>query len=173
MKIKQKVDLTINFSLALIGIVAILLGILGFSNVKLLLVCIFILYALLNLIQFLLTNKSKDYEGLYTFIASITLSIICYVVDFKNVNNLTIVISAWVAMMSVIKFIKTDYYNDRKDRMWKIRIFTLLSFIIVGVLTSISLNYNSDVQVLILGYFFLIHGLLELVDPLTKYLIGR
>ena len=76
-------------------------------------------------------------------------------------------------MMSVIKFIKTDYYNDRKDRMWKIRIFTLLSFIIVGVLTSISLNYNSDVQVLILGYFFLIHGLLELVDPLTKYLIGR
>ena len=173
MKTKQKVDFGIDLALVVIGICNIILGIFGYTNIKLLLLVIFLIYALINLLQYVLTNKSQDFEGLYTFLASIVLSIVSYFIDFTKVNNLAIVILAWVIMMSVIKFIKTDYYNDRKDKMWKIRIFTLISFIIIGVLTSISLNYDKNVQVLIIGYFFFIHGILELIDPLTKYLIGK
>ena len=75
--------------------------------------------------------------------------------------------------MTIIKFVKADYYNDRRDRMWKFRIVTLVLFVIVAILTSIALNYNSNVQVLVVGYFFLIHGILELTDPIVKYLIGK
>ena len=173
MKIKQKVDFAIDLALLIIGIVVIILGITGYKNVKLLLVIIFGIYALLNLMQFALTNKSKDFEGLYTFIASLILCGISYYINFNFVNNITVVILGWVGMMSVIKLIKTDYYNDRKDKMWKIRLFTLIVFIVAGVLTSISLNYSSNIQVLVIGYFFFIHGILELIDPLTKYLLGR
>ena len=173
MKTKQRVDFAIDLSLCLIGIINILLGIVGFTNVKLLLVIVFGLYAMINLLQYVLTNKSQDYEGLYTFLASLVLAIICFFIDLGKVNNLTIIVFAWVIMMSVIKFIKTDYYNDRKDKMWKIRIFTLITFITVGVLSAISLNYDKNTQVLVLGYFFFIHGILELIDPLTKYLIGK
>ena len=169
MKIKQKVDFAIDLAL----IAVIILGVFGFSNVKLLLVTLFLVYALFNLVQYLLTSKFEDFEGFYTFLGSIIMSVISCFIDFNHVNNLTIIILSWVGVMSVIKFIKTDYYNDRKDKMWKIRIFTLVAFMVIGILTSISMNYVSSIQVLILGYFFFIHGILELVDPLTKYLIGK
>ena len=33
-----------------------------------------------------------------------------------------------------------------------------------------NLYYENSIQILVLGYFYLIHGILELVDPLTMYL---
>ena len=173
MKPKQKVDFIIDLILMIIGIINIFLGVIHFNNIKLLFVIIMFLYTILNLVQYLLTKKNKDLEGLYTFLASLTIAIVAIFINLDNTNNLTLLLLSWVILMSVIKFIKTDYYNDRKDRMWKIRIFTLVVFMIAGVLTGISFNFTNDVKVLVLGYFFFIHGLLELIDPLTKYVITK
>ena len=49
---------------------------------------------------------------------------------------------------------------------WIIKVVSLVLFIVAGLLTSINL-YNVDFQVLVLGFFFLIHGILELFEPLT------
>ena len=173
MKTKQKVDFIIDLLLLIMGMVIIFLGVMHFDRIKLLFEVIMALYALLNLIQFVLTKKNKDYEGLYTFFASLAVAIAAYFIDFTSTNNLTLLLLSWVIIMSVIKFIKTDYYNDRKDRMWKIRIFTLVAFMLIGILTGISFNFTNDIKVLVLGYFFFIHGLLELIDPLTKYVLTR
>lgn len=173
MKPKQKVDFIIDLILMIIGIINIFLGVIHFNNIKSLFVIIMFLYTILNLVQYLLTKKNKDLEGLYTFLASLTIAIVAIFINLDNTNNLTLLLLSWVILMSVIKFIKTDYYNDRKDRMWKIRIFTLVVFMIAGVLTGISFNFTNDVKVLVLGYFFFIHGLLELIDPLTKYVITK
>lgn len=173
MKTKQKVDFIIDLLLLVIGMVTIFLGIIHFDRIRLVFEVIMILYAILNLIQYILTKKNKDYEGLYTFFASIVIAIIANFIDFSITNNLTLLLLSWVIIMSVIKFIKTDYYNDRKDRMWKIRIFTLVAFMLIGILTGISFNFTNDIKVLVLGYFFFIHGLLELIDPLTKYVLTK
>ena len=173
LKAKQKVDFVVDLFLVIIGMLIVILGILKFSNVKVLFVSTLFVYAVLNLMQFILTRKEKDYEGLYTTFASCAIACADIFLDFNNVNVISVSIMAWVTMMSVIKFIKTDYYNDRKDRMYKFRIVSLVFFIITGILVSLSLNYSANVQVLVLGYFFLIHGLLELIDPITKYLIGK
>lgn len=173
MKIKQKVDIVIDSFLVVIGMLIIVLAKLNYNDVKLLFIGTMISYAVLNLLQFLLTRKSKDYEGLYTFIASMVVGIVGIYFSFDKENVLSVSIMSWVTMMAVIKFIKTDYYNDRRDRMWKLRIVTLVLFMLVGILTSISLNYSTNVQVLVIGFFFLIHGILELVDPITKYLLSR
>lgn len=173
LKTKQKVDGVIDLILSILGILIVILGILKYSDVKIVFVFVLYLYAALNLIQFVLTKKSKDFEGLYTTFASLAVATTDLFLDFNNVNVISVSIMAWVTMMSVIKFIKTDYYNDRRDRMYKFRIVTLVFFIITGILASLSLNYSANVQVLVIGYFFLIHGLLELIDPITKYLIGK
>ena len=173
MKIKQKVDIVIDSFLVVIGMLIIVLAKLNYNDVKLLFIGTMISYAVLNLLQFLLTRKSKDYEGLYTFIASMVVGIVGIYFSFDKENVLSVSIMSWVTMMAVIKFIKTDYYNDRRDRMWKLRVVTLVLFMLVGILTSISLNYSTNVQVLVIGFFFLIHGILELVDPITKYLLSR
>ena len=36
----------------------------------------------------------------------------------------------------------------------------------MGILTAINLNYNSDIQILMLGYFFFTNGILEFIDPI-------
>ena len=173
MKTKQKIDTVVNSFLVIIGILIIVLAALKYSNVKLIFLIVMFSYALLNLLQFILTKKSKDYEGLYTFLASLVVGIVDLNFSFDNTNVLSISLLAWISMMSVIKFVKTDYYNDRKDKMWKLRIILLVLFILIGIVTSISLNYSNNVRIMILGYFFLIHGILELIDPITKYLIGK
>src|SRR5574344_1940767 len=140
MKIKQIVDLIANLSLTIIGIVVIILGIAGYSNVKLLFILVMFLYGSINLIQYLLTNKSHDYEGLYTFLASLAIGVLAIFLHFSNTNVISLLLLGWITIMAIIKFIKTDYYNDRHDRMWKAKIFTLIIFIIIGVLTCVSLN---------------------------------
>jgi len=46
-------------------------------------------------------------------------------------------------------------------------------FIITGILTCINLAHPNAVQVLIIGYFMLTHGILELLDPIVKTLIAH
>ena len=72
-----------------------------------------------------------------------------------------------------VKFNKSDYYNDRRDRMWKISVIMLATFIISGILTSINLKYSEEVRVVVMGFFLFINSVLELVDPIVKYLITR
>lgn len=172
MKTKQKVDIVINSFLIVIGIMLVAMAILGFNDVKIVFVGVMFSYAVLNLIQFILTKGSKDFEGLYTFLASLVVGGIAIYYSFST-KVLSILIMAWVIAMAVIKLIKTDYYNDRKDKMWKFKIVTLTLFVILGIMASLSLNYSTNVQVLIIGYFFFTHGILELFDPITKYLIQR
>ena len=173
MKSKQKIDTVINSFLVSLGLLMIIAAVFNYSDVKTVFIAVMFFYAIFNLVQYIYTRKSNDYEGLYTFLASMTVGIIDIFFSFSTENVLPISLMAWVIMMSVIKFIKTDYYNDRKDKMWKLRIVLLLLFMLIGIVTSISLNYSDNVRVLILGYFFLIHGILELIDPITKYLIGK
>lgn len=173
MKTKQKIDTVINTFLVILGLLIIVLAVLKYSNVKVVFLTVMFSYALLNLLQFLLTKKSKDYEGLYTCLASATVGLVDLYFSFDSENVLAISLMSWVAMMSVIKFIKTDYYNDRKDRMWKLRIVLLVLFMLIGIVTSISFNYSDNIRIMVLGYFFLIHGILELIDPIAKYLIGK
>ena len=173
MKSKQKIDAAINSFLVIIGLIIIVLAVFKYSNVKVVFLTVMFSYALVNLIQYLLTKKSKDFEGLYTCLASLAVGGIDIFFSFDSSNVLAISLMSWVSMMSVIKFIKTDYYNDRKDKMWKLRIVLLVLFMLIGIVTSISLNYNDNVRIIVLGYFFLIHGILELIDPITKYLIGK
>ena len=47
----------------------------------------------------------------------------------------------------------------------------LVLFILIGLLCTINLYFEQSVQVLVLGFFYFIHGILELIDPITNYLI--
>ena len=171
---KQIVDLIIALLLIIVGSALLVLPILHFIEVKTIFLSVLGVYGVLNLVQFLLTLKSKDYEGLFTAIACIVVFI---VVCILNVNSnkwfLALSLFIWIILMSLIKLKKADYYNDRKNRVWIMKIITLIIFILCGLLTTINLYYENDIQVLVLGYFYLIHGIIELLDPVTSYLLEK
>ncbi len=150
-----------------------ILGIVGYNKIKVVFVSALFTYAIFNFIQYYLTRKSKDMEGLYTALASILVGIADLYFPFTNNVVLPLSIMVWAILMSIIKLIKADYYNDRRDRVWKFKMVTLGLFMVISVLTSVALNYNSNVQVLIIGYYFVINGILELSEPIVKYLLGK
>lgn len=174
MNLKQKVELIISAFLIICGSLLLIFPLFHFVNVKLIFMSVLAIYTFLNLIKFILIRKTKDYEGLFTSIASIIVLVIVLLLDIDNIPwYLALSLFVWIAFMSVIKLKKADYYNDQKNGVWILEIVCLILFILSGLLTTINLYYENDIQVLVLGYFYLIHGILELVDPLTNYLIGR
>lgn len=175
MKKKQRVDMGIALCLILIGVVLLVLPLLDL-NIKCqwLFTVVFTLYTILNGIQFLLTRESRDYEGLHTSLASLVVLVINVIFDVGDKPKyIALLLMLWVTLMSVVKLKKADYYHDRRDRMWKVRMFNLGLFILTGILASINLSYSSDVQIIVIGYFMMIHGILELFDPITKSLIAH
>ena len=172
MKRKQKVDLIIAIFLILIGVTLMIFPNFKILDLEVILFSVMMAYATLNLIQFIFTRDSKDYEGLFTSIFSYLIGVGGLYFDLFNGGvEMVAIILAWIILMSLVKFKKCDYYHDRKNKMWIIRIVTLIIFIVTGLLTCINLYYSNEVQILILGFFFYIHGILELIDPLSVYLM--
>lgn len=174
MKFKQKVDLSIAIFLIMIGCSLLILPIFKVVNLEVVFITVMILYAIANFLQFILTRSSKDYEGLFTSLISVAVVIASFFLDItEKPVNLAMLLMAWITIMSVIKLKKSDYYDDRNNKMWKLRIATLALFMIVGFLTSINLYYEEYVRIIVLGYFFFIHGVLELTDPIVNYLLDK
>ena len=167
MKKKQIVDLIISVFLIVCGSVLLLFPLFHFVNVKIIFLGVIGVYVVLSLIKFGLTYKSRDFEGLLTSLASIIVFIVALKLDINKVPwYLALCLLIWIILLSLIKLNKGDYYNDRKNKMWIVEVISLVLFILAGLLTTMNLYYENDIQVLILGYFFLIHGMLELFDPL-------
>lgn len=174
MKRKQIVDFIIAISLIIAGSVVLAFPLLKIVNVKYIFMGVLTFYGVMNLIQFILTSKEKDFEGLLTMIASIlSLLLLGFLEVNDNPLNLALVLFAWVILMSLVKLKKCDYYHDRNKSIWIFRVVTLIIFILSGLLTVINLYYEAEVQILVLGFFYFIHGILELVDPVTNYLLAK
>lgn len=174
MKRKQIVDLITAVTLIIVGSILLIFPLLKIVNVKYIFMGVLSFYGVMNLIQYLLTTKSKDYEGLFTMIASIITLVILGLVNIeKNPLNLALTLFVWITLMSLIKLKKCDYYHDRHKKIYILRIITLILFVLTGLLCTINLYYEPQVQVLVLGFFYFIHGILELVDPITNYLISE
>lgn len=168
MKKKQIVDMVTSIFLIVCGSVLLLFPLFHFVKVKSIFIGVLVVYAILNMIKFILTCKSKDFEGLFSSLASIIVLIIALFLNISKVPwYLALCLLIWIILLSLIKLKKGDYYNDRKNKMWILEIISLVLFILTGLLTTMNLYYENDIQVLVLGYFFLIHGILELFDPIV------
>lgn len=171
---KQIVELVIAAFLIICGSVILLFPLFHFVKVKWIFLGVIGVYVILNIVKFIFSYKSKDYEGLFSAIASIIVFIIAWNLDIAKVPwYLALCLLIWIILLSLIKLKKSDYYNDRKNKMWVMEVITLMLFILSGLLTTMNLYYENDIQVLILGYFFFIHGMLELFDPLVHLISGK
>lgn len=174
MKRKQIVDFIIAVTLIIVGSLILTFPLLKIVNVKYIFVGVLAFYGIMNLTQFILTSKDKDYEGLFTMVASIvTLILLGFLEVDNNPMNLALTLFVWICIMSMIKLKKCDYYHDQNRPIWIFRIVTLILFILIGLLSVINLYYEAEVQILVLGFFYFIHGVLELVDPVTNYLLDK
>ena len=170
MKKKECVDLISGISLMLLAGVILLLPSFKVNDLAFILKIIFGFYALIKLAQFLLILKEKDMESLFTFLVSIGALISLFLAHLTT-KNMVLILLIWMALMCLVKLKKADFYHDRKNKMWILRLFILFAFLTSGLLTGINLYYDSSVQTIIIGFFFLINGTLDAIDPIVCYLM--
>ncbi len=170
MKKKEIVDLISSISLMLLASVIMLFPLFNIDNVKLVLTILFGFYTLIKLSSFLLIIKEKDYESLFIGGVSLAGLIAIYYISLST-KNLALILLVWLGVASLIKLKKADFYHDRDNKMWILRLFILFVFLTTGLIFSLNLMYDSSVQILIIGSFFLINSLLDAIDPLVTYLM--
>lgn len=171
MKNKYKVDMIVSMLYLFLGSLLLLCPLLKFTNINTAFMTIMFIYSIINSGTFILTRESNDYEGILSSLASLIIGSVAFIIHVEDSSlNLALLFFSWIILESLIKLKKADYYHDRKSKLWILEISFLIIFILIGILTAINLNYQSEVQILILGFFFFIHGILEFIDPILIYL---
>lgn len=170
MKKKELVDLLTGLSLMLLAGVILLLPSFKVNDLNFILKTIFGFYALIKLTQFILIFKEKDFESLFTSIISIAAFVSLFLIEFTT-KNMVLVLLIWIGLMCLIKLKKADFYHDRKNKMWILRLFILFVFLTSGLLTGLNLYYEASVQTIIVGFFFFLNGVLDAIDPIAMVLM--
>lgn len=160
--------------LIIIGGLMTILPIFDILNVRIITIFVIAIYGIIHLIKNFFIIEEKDFSGFRTAASCIIVLVLMMFIDINDSPwNLALILFIWVILMSLTKLKESDYYHDRKNKLWELNVINLILFIITGVLTSINLYYTGDIQILVLGFFFLINGILELMDPLAAYIIEK
>lgn len=170
MKKKELIDLITSLSLMIFASVILLLPTFKINDLSFILKIIFGFYTLIKIAQFILTIKEKDYESCLTSIISL-IGFIALIFIKASTKNIALILLIWMALMCLIKLKKADFYHDRANKMWILRLFILFVFLTTGLLTGINLYYDASVQTIIVGFFFFINGMLDAIDPIALYLM--
>jgi len=160
--------------LVLCGGVMTILPLFNISNVRNVFIVVIAIYGVIHLVKNFFILNAKEYSGFSTAAACIVALVLMLFLDINNSPwNLALILFIWVILMSLIKLKESDYYHDKKNKLWELNVVNLIIFILTGVLTSLNLYYTGDIQILVLGFFFLINGILELMDPLVAHIIEK
>ena len=169
MKNKNFFSFISSVIILLIGIILLAYPEIVVDNVNTLFYTIMYIYAMLTFCEYFIHHESEDYEKLFESLACVlagTSGVIFNLESTPKVLSLSLI--SWVSIMAIIKLIKVDYLMDRNNKMWNVKIVLFGAFILIGILTSINLYYEITTQTLMLGFFFLINGLLEIAYPLIE-----
>lgn len=174
MKKKDVVNLVVSGVLILTGVLMLIVPFLGYMAPTTMLYVMFSCYALIKIVEIILTPKTDDNEDLFTAIACALAAISGFKFgSLEPTMVLSITLASWVGIMSIIKLIKLDYYHDRENGMLYVNLVTFSLFLLLGLLTSINLYFNETVQILMLGFFFTINGLLNLAEDGIRILVNK
>ena len=170
MKKKELVDFFTGISLMLLAGIILLLPTFKVNDLSFILKTVFGFYALIKLAQYIIILKEKDTESLFTCLISLGAMLSLFLVKL-NTKNIVLILLIWMGLMCLVKLKKADFYHDRKNKMWILRIFILFVFLTAGLLTGLNLYYEESVQTIIIGFFFFINGILDVIDPIALYLM--
>ena len=174
-KLRDRTNFIVSFVLVLMGIFMLVEPFLGYMEPNMLLYVIFSIYALVKIIEVIITrNNNSDYEDIFTAIACALAAISGFkFINYEPAMVLSITLVSWVGIMAIIKLIKLDFYHDRENGMFYVNLTTFSLFLLLGLLTSINLYFSETVQILMLGFFFVINGLLNLAEDGIRILVSR
>lgn len=170
----DKINIIISTVIIIMGLLLLILSSATNARPITMLYIVFTIYSIIKIEEYFITKPKNDYEELYT-------AIICAIAalsgfKFNSYNTqmvLALTLISWVSAMCIIKLIKIDYYHDRNNKMMYINLGTFFLFLLLGLLTSINLYFSEQIQSLMLGFYFIIIGILDITEDLIRILSSK
>ena len=125
--------------LIILGVVIAVLPIFNIMNVKLVFIIIIAVYGIVHLIKNFLMIAGKDYSGFGISLSCVFALILMLFLDINDSPwNLALLLFIWIVLMSLNKLKESDYYHDRKNKLWKLNVLNLTILIILYLFNMIA-----------------------------------
>jgi len=126
---------------------------------------VMLLYFGFEFTNYILTKKVTGMHSLY-------ISLACIIASFSGLkymnepSNMVISITliGWMIMMLIIKLIRIEDLRNNNNYSVFINIFTMSLFILLGFLTITNIFKEISNINLMLGFFFTVNGILNLIE---------
>ena len=126
---------------------------------------VMLIYFGIKISEYILTRKAKDVEAIWVAIANFLAA--AAAIQYGSIESnilVSVSLSVWVLILTIIKLIKINEYRDAENTLMYFNIVTMSLFILIGVLSVISI-YRTIVNInLILGFFFIVEGILRSLE---------
>jgi len=161
-----------NIILIITSILVLMLGVSFFFNKYIeflegseIFYVVMLLYFGFEFTNYLLTKKVTGMHSLY-------ISLTCMIASFsglKYINEpsnmvISITLIGWMTLMLIIKLIRIEDLRNKNNYSVFINIFTMSLFILLGFLTITNIYKEISNINLMLGFFFTVNGILNLIE---------
>ena len=126
---------------------------------------VMLLYFGLEFTNYIITRRITGMHSLYISLACIIASIsgIKYINEPSNMV-LSYTLIGWMIMMLIIKLIRIEDLRNKNNYSVLINIFTMSIFVLLGFLTITNIYKELSNINLMLGFFFTVNGILNLIE---------
>lgn len=164
-KTKNLVNFISSLSIIILGILFFIVPTVSNMEPNKILFVVMLLYFGVKISEYILTRKSRDSETIWVAIACFLAS--ASAIQYGSIASnilVSVSLSVWVLILTIIKLIKINEYREQENTLMYINIVTMSLFILLGVLSVVSI-YREIVSInLILGFFFIIEGILHSLE---------
>ena len=117
--------------------------------------------------NYLLTRKISGMNHLYISLACLIASVsgLKYMNEPTNMV-LSITVAGWMIIMVIIKLIRIEELRNQLNNSVFINIFSMSLFILLGFLVITNLYLGISNECLMLGFFFVANGILNIIETI-------
>ena len=126
---------------------------------------VMLLYFGCEFTNYLLTRKLTGMNHLYISLSCLIASVsgLKYINEATNMV-LSITLAGWMIIMIVIKLIRIEELRNQLNNSVFINIFSMSLFILLGFLVITNLYISLSNECLMLGFFFVANGILNIIE---------
>lgn len=171
MKEQMKYVVFMDILLIFISIFSLLCPLIKIVDLRRILLVLYISFGFISAFKFLLKKVFNDFETMYQTIAALVFSLIFYYINLDSVKKLALLFTIWIFTMSLTKLIKCDYYHDHKNPLWISKAISVLIFIIIGLVCSVSFSQGKIIIIIMISFNFLLSNIIDLMHDLFESLV--
>ena len=164
------VQLMIDVVIIILGFIVCLFPSVSAFNANIVFYTMMSIYAGLELCEYIISYR-KVKEGLYLFFASGTVAFSGFFLrEYPDYAVLSISLIVWLLMITIIKMINLENIEHKKSRLFIIKLTAMSMNILIGLLISANIFYQTSTIGYLLALLYISYGFLELASDFLEFL---